>query len=307
MDVSYDVDDGLPVWRCRAGAALPGGTLAVDRLGVGTRCETWLAWSVEQWCPVVVKVVRPHQVQQPRAIRSLSREVTALSDAAHPALSRLLHDGTDDDLPYLLLEYVDGPALDEALDDTGPMAVEDAALLCAQLLAGIADLHRRGMAHLDLKPANVMLRDGHPVVVDFGSARRIGASQPNGRPIGTPGYAAPEQEMCEPISTTMDCYAVGVILYEAVTGDTPGQSSELVAVPPVLRRAVHGLLAPDPERRMTIPVAMRALAETVPADRRPWPRWADRHLRLQATAVRLEAAPIDASAFAERIQETHTG
>ncbi|HEY0806076.1 MAG TPA: serine/threonine-protein kinase [Pseudonocardiaceae bacterium] len=297
MDVTYDVDDGLPVWRCRQGRSLPGGALAMRQLGVSERCETWLAWSIDQWCPVVVKVVRPHQVGQPRAVRSLVREVAALSGANHPALPRLLHDGSDDELPHLLLEYVDGPALDKALEETGPMAPEDAALLCAQILAGVADLHRRGLAHLDLKPANVVLRDDRPVVVDFGSARRLGASQPLGRPIGTPGYAAPEQESCQPVSAIMDCYAVGVLLYEAVTGDTPGQSSELVAVPPVLRRVVHGLLTPDPERRMTASAAMRALAEAIPAERRPWPRWADRHLRIRATAVRLEAAPIAASAF----------
>jgi serine/threonine protein kinase len=296
MDVSYDVDDGLPVWRCRAGRSLPGGTLAVRRLGSGVRCETWLAWSVEQWCPVVVKVVRPHQLRQPGAVRTLIRERTALTGATHPALPRLLHDGTQEGVPHLVLEYVSGPSLFEALDESGPMSVEDAALLCAQVLAGVADLHRRGLAHLDLKPSSVVLRDGRPVIVDFGSARKIGAAQSVGRPIGTPGYAAPEQEACQPVSTTMDCYAVGVLLYEAVTCDTPGQSSELVAVPPLLRRVVHGLLTPDPNRRMTAEVAMRALADTVPAVRRPWPRWADRHLcvrgSVHATAERLEAVPI---------------
>lgn len=308
MDVTYDVDDGLPVWRCRQGRSLPGGAPALRQLSVGIRCETWLAWSVEQWRTVVVKVARPHQVRQPRTIRRLTREVIALSGADHPALPRLLHDGSHDEVPYLLLEHIDGPALDAALDEQGPMAPEDAALLGAQILAGVADLHRRGLAHLDLKPANVVLRDNRPVVIDFGSARRIGASQPLGRPIGTPGYAAPEQELCQPTSSTMDCYAVGVLLYEAVTGDTPGQSSERVAVPPVLRRVIHGLLTPNPDRRMTAPTAMRGLAEVIPAERRPWPHWADRHLRVRATAVRMEATPIAASAFREeRIQHTHTG
>jgi serine/threonine protein kinase len=294
MDVSYDVDDGLPVWRCRPGRPLPGGALAVRRLWVGTRCEAWLAWSVEQWCPVVVKLVRPNQARQPRALRVLTREVTALSGATHPALPRLLHDGTRDETPHLVLEHVDGPGLDEVLEENGPMTVEDAALLGARILAGAADLHRRGLAHLDLKPANIVLRDGRPTLADFGSTRRIGTSQRPGHPTGTVGYAAPELEGGRSISSTMDCYAVGVILYEAVTGDTPGQSSEMVSVPPVLRRVVHGLLNPDPEHRMPAETAMRALADNVPADRRPWPRWADQHLCVRATAERLEPAPIAA-------------
>jgi len=294
MDVSYDVDDGLPVWRCRAGRAMPGGVLAVRRLWVGTRCEAWLGWSVEQWCPIVVKLVRPNQSRQPRALRVLSREVMALAGATHPALPRLLHDGTREETPHLLLEHVDGPCLADVLEENGPMTVEDAALLGARILAGVADLHRRGLAHLDLKPANIMLRDGRPVLADFGSTRRIGTSQRPGHLAGTVGYAAPEQEAGRAISSTMDCYAVGVMLYEAITGDTPGQSSEMVSVPPLLRRVVHGLLMPDPDQRMTAEAAMRSLAENVPADRRPWPRWADQHLCVRVTAERLEPAPVAA-------------
>lgn len=298
MDVSYDVDDGLPVWRCRSGRALPGGALAVRRLGVDAQCEAWLAWSVELWTSVVVKLVRPNHVRQPRALRALHREATALSGVTHPAFPRLLHDGTRDETPHLLMEYVDGPSLAGVLEDDGPMLVEDAAVLVAQLLAGVADLHRRGLAHLDLKPANIVLRDGKPIVVDFGSTRRIGTSQRSGPLTGTEGYAAPEQEAGWTISSTMDCYTAGVILYEAITGDTPGQSSEMVSVPPNLRRVVHGLLAPDPDQRMTAEVAMRMLAENVPADRRPWPSWADQHLCVRATAERLEPAAIALSSAA---------
>lgn len=272
-----DDEDGQPVWTYQEGGPMPGGALAVHRLGVGSRCETWLAWSASLRCPVVVKLARPHQVGDERAARTLCREVTALAGVDHPALPRLLRDGTRGPVPHLVLEYVDGPDLDEVLDSAGPLAPADVALLGAQILSAVTDLHRRGLAHLDLKPANVVLQDGRPVVIDFGSTRRIGSPQPPGRPVGTEGYAAPEQEACLPISSTMDCFGVGSILYEALTCEV-AREGDRSALPPELAPIVSGLLEPDPDRRMTATRAMIALAEAVPAHRRPWPKWADSHL-----------------------------
>jgi serine/threonine protein kinase len=276
MDERYDLDDedGAPIWRHAEGEPLPGGPLAVTRLAVGIRCETWLAWSVNPWCPVVMKLARPHLTTHPRAIRALHREITALTGAAHPAMPRLIADGTQHTVPHLIMEYIDGPALDEELDRTGPMTEPNAALLGAQILAVVADLHSRGLAHLDLKPENIVLRDGRPVVIDYGSARVIGAPQPVGKPIGTEGYASPEQEACQPIAATMDCYGVGAILHEALTDEQVGSGE----VPADMYPVVTGLLEPDPDRRMTVPEAMLALADLLPIDRRPWPKWADRSL-----------------------------
>jgi serine/threonine protein kinase len=278
MGEKYELhEDGEPVWGYAEGEPMPGGAAAVCELGVGLRCETWLAWSTRPWCPVVVKLARPHLVGHAGAVRALRREAAALSGATHPAMPRLIADGTAAAVPHLVLEYVDGPALDERLDSAGPLRPVDAALVGTQVLAAVVDLHRRGLAHLDLKPENVVLRDGRPVVIDFGSARPLGEPQPAGRPIGTAGYAAPEQEACAPISSTMDCYGVGVILYEALTGEAAGGTD---ALPPELRPIVTGLLEPDPADRMTAPDAMIALAAVVPAGRRPWPAWADRELRV---------------------------
>lgn len=281
MDNIEDLDyrDGAPVWRRRAGEPLPGGSLAVRRLGVGVRCETWLAWSTQPWCPVVVKLARPHCTRNTRAAGALRRESFALAGGSHPMMPRLFAEHTDHEVPHLVMEYIDGPDLDEELDRTGPMSPANAALMCVQVLAVIVDLHRRGLAHLDLKPENVVLRDGRPVVIDFGSARPIGTSPRAGHPIGTAGYAAPEQEECRPITAAMDCYGVGSILYEALTCENAGTNSGFDTLPTPLRPIVSGLLEPDPRRRMTATQAMLGLAAAIPAGRRPWPRWADQRLR----------------------------
>lgn len=289
-DTVLDQDDGLPVWHVAAGASLVDGQLALDRLAVGLRCETWLAWSVPMWCAAVVKMARPHQVEHPRARLTLGREVAALAGAMHPGLPRLFIDGRDRPVPHLVFEYIAGPALDEELE-SGPLSSTEVAQFAVQLLAALAVVHERGLAHVDVKPDNVLLRNGQPVLLDFGSARAIGAKQPAGRPIGTPGYAAPELEAGVPISATMDLYGIGVTLFEALAGtpafdphvpagDRPRPAALPAAVATGLAATVCGLLQPDPADRPEFAELMRELAATVPDElARPWPDWADRHLQ----------------------------
>ncbi len=282
LTTELDVD-GKPVWSCGQDTELIEGALAWDRLGVGLRCEAWLVWFVPMWCPAVVKIPRPHQIGQPRARRSLAREVAALGGNNHPSLPRLYRDGTEEARPHLVLEYIDGPALDEepALDEP------EVALLGAQLLTGLLALHQRGVAHVDVKPENVVLRDMRPVLIDFGSARHIGTPQPAGRPVGTAGYAAPELEASEPIAASMDLYSLGALLHEARTGrrtfDPALPAAERPPAPPLghspLAELVLALLDPDPAKRPTPADALTTFADTLPEDLRPWPRWADATLR----------------------------
>jgi eukaryotic-like serine/threonine-protein kinase len=248
-----DTEDGLAVWDWAEGCELPGGSFAVERLGVGHRCETWLVWSVAHWSPAVLKAARPHQIRHPRALKSLRRETAALGGNLHPALPRLLADGTEDAIPHILVEYIDGPTLADELEENGLLTAPEAALLGAQLLPALMALHHRGLAHLDVKPDNVVLRDGRPVLIDYGSARRIGSDQPPGHPVGTLGYASPEQEACEPVSAAMDLYSLGRTLAEAY-GQLPD--------------SLRCLVAPGP----TTEQALRALAATA-GELRPWPAW----------------------------------
>jgi serine/threonine protein kinase len=261
-DLLLDDEDGEPLWPYAEGDAMPGGHRAWDRLGVGLRCETWLAWSPRLCAPAVLKLARPHQADHPRAARTLRREVAALTDNPHPVLPRLYADGTTEAVPWIALEYVDGPTLADELDDAGPLAAPDAALLGIQLLTGLSALHRRGLAHLDVKPDNVLLRDGRPVLIDFGSAREIGRAQPAGHPVGTLGYAPPEMEACEPITAAMDIYALGVTLREVSAG------------PDALADAIDRLCAEDPQRRPAVAEALSVLGRHVAHDAAPWPAWA---------------------------------
>src|SRR4051794_18661736 len=210
----FDPEDGLPVWAYHGGEELVPGLVARERLGVGSRCETWLAWSPASWAPVVVKLARPHQLEHPRARRSLQREVDALVGNLHPCLPRLYAADLDAERPHVVLEHIDGVPLADLLTPWRYRGTTTTAHLAVQLLSALLPLHARGVAHLDLKPDNIVVRDGRVVVVDFGSARRIGSAQPPGRPVGTLGYASPEMEACAPVSAAMDVYGVGAVAAE---------------------------------------------------------------------------------------------
>jgi serine/threonine protein kinase len=280
--VDTDPVDGAPVSGYREGDLLPGDNLAWERLGVGHRCETWLAWSPAMWAPTVVKFPRPHQLDHPRARQTLGREVAALAGNPHPALPRLYVDGTAGAVPHLVFEFVDGSALDDEVDDRGRLAPLDAAILGWQLLAALRTVHARGLAHVDIKPANVMLRDARPILIDFGSARTLGAPQPSGKLIGSPGYAAPELEAGEPIHTSMDVFGIGVTLYEALADDWCFDPDLAAADRPAPRplpdsptgALVMRMLDPDPATRPDVDTTMATFGRiTAAAGQSAWPEW----------------------------------
>ena len=277
-----------PSWSWAPGQELAPGLLAWALLGDGRRCETWLAWDLGRWCPVAVKLPRPGSGTA-RAVAALAQEAQVAGATAHPGLRRLLEARLDRPLPHLVFEYVEGPTLDDALADEGPFHPVDVLLTGMQLAAALGHLHGRGLAHLDLKPGNVVLRDGRPVLIDLGLARPVGEPPAGGHRRGSPPLMAPEQVRRRPASPGMDLFALGVVLYELatgtqafepldqgpparrwpqLTGPPPAASSRSPEVPAALDRAVACLLAPDPADRPAS--AAQALA-LLPRPCRPTP------------------------------------
>src|SRR5690348_2056173 len=111
VDTRLPEPDELASWDFEPGAEITPATQAVALLGDGTRTETWLAWEIERWAPVTVKICRPDHLHSERTLTGLRREADAHRQLEHPAIRRLLDDGLDTPRPHLVMEYVQGPAL----------------------------------------------------------------------------------------------------------------------------------------------------------------------------------------------------
>jgi WD40 repeat protein len=159
-------------------------------------------------------------------IKRFRIEVEAAARLQHPNIAQIFEIGEQHGLPFFAMEFVEGGTLAHKLAGN-PQPVEEAAGLVETLARAMHTAHEKGIIHRDLKPANVLLtKDGTPKISDFGLAKKLdaGAGQTQtGLPIGTPAYMAPEQVTGKPgdISPRTDVHALGIILYEALTGRPP--------------------------------------------------------------------------------------
>ena len=289
--MSILVDSPRTSWGYEPGGPLVPGLRAWAALGGGRRCETWLAWSTERWCPVVVKLPRPDHLTDPATQAELAQEAQIMATLAHPAMQRLYAANLDADPPHLIFEYVEGPSLSTSLVEEGRLGPAEATQLGLQIAGALRYLHGTGVVHLDLKPDNICLRDGRPVLIDFGIARHRGQRRGTGATRGSPPYMAPEQCTGSPAVPASDLFALGAVLFEVLTGQRAyhprregsgwwypqlsGPHPE--RVPGALGAVIDLLLRPDPDARPPDAEAvLKSLAVTLPADEEPpWPAWSD--------------------------------
>lgn len=185
---------------------------------------------------VALKVIHGHLLYDKQIRGRFTREAKILSRLSGPHLGTVLDFGEVPDprgegasLLYIALPKIDGPPLDQVLREQGPLPVERALDIALQVCSALATAHAQGVIHRDLKPANVILQDGNDVfVVDFGMAKILtgGGTGTTGLTahnmvFGTPEYMAPEQARGDELDARCDVYAVGVMLYELLTGGVP--------------------------------------------------------------------------------------
>jgi eukaryotic-like serine/threonine-protein kinase len=195
----------------------------IGHLARGRVTELYQVWSNDHWCALTGKLVAPENLDVAKGAASFRREEEVLRKLQHPNIVRFFGSGEAEGRPYLLLEYLAGPSLYEVLTSMVKrrLHVPDAIRATMHVGAAIHYLHRRGYLYRDLKPANILLREGVPVLVDFDVVRKI---DPPRRPtdrLGTAPYMAPEQILREPLTPATDVYGLGVLLYEMLTGRWP--------------------------------------------------------------------------------------
>lgn len=246
----------------------------LDRpIGDGAFSRTYLATDTVLQRQVAVKILRREYVDNEEFAARFDREAHAAARVSHPNVVTVYDVGRQDGLPFIVMQYVDGPSLKEYVRDEGPLTVEEAVKITVQILDGLAAIHAGGIVHRDVKPQNILL-DANRVakLTDFGVAfltHQTGLTE-TGMALGTAAYMAPEQASGDVVGPQTDLYAVGVILYELLTGRLPFRGDNPVQL---MYRHVSELPPAPRQFNRYIPmstesVVLRALAK-VPSDRFP--------------------------------------
>jgi len=195
------------------------------KIGEGGLAEVYRAQDVALGRLVAVKALRREYVVDPAFLVRFHREAQSAASLTHPNIVAVYDFGQDLGRPYIVMEYVPGRDLRSILQGGGPLAVDQVVDICLQVCAAVGYAHRSGLVHGDIKPGNVLIApDGRAKVVDFGLARALGESamDEEGELVwGTPAYFAPEQAAGDRVLPATDVYAIGVILYEMLTGRLP--------------------------------------------------------------------------------------
>lgn len=196
----------------------------MDRLGAGATGEVFKANDTMLRTIVAVKLLKAEYSADDEAVERLRREVVLARDVSHPNVLKIYHLGDDRGRKYITMQYVDGPDLSRVIAAQAPFEPDRAIVITAKLAAALASLHKQHVLHRDVKPSNVLMDEhGEPRITDFGLAR-LQASPGitrKGMFLGTPAYASPEQASGETLDERSDLYALGVILFEMLTGRPP--------------------------------------------------------------------------------------
>ena len=273
--------------RLEVGTLFAGRYLLRTHLGDGGMASVFAAEDTLLARNVAVKVLRGSSGATVAADRFL-HEARALASLDFPHLVPLYDAGWHDGAPFLVMKLLSGRTLRDLLRDGRGLPMTRSLVIVSQVLKALGHIHRRGLVHRDVKPENVFVaHDDHVTLVDLGIAydARHDLTTPGQPVVGTPRYMSPEQAKGDHGDARSDLYAVGLLLFEAMTGRSPfagvaeGTTGEgviappslspeaLVAIPHEITDVVMRALDPDPNRRFQSAMEMRGSLLRIPPGR----------------------------------------
>src|ERR1700728_5514290 len=204
----------------------------ISRLGSGGMADVYLAQDQLLGRQVAVKLLHHHFAEDQEFVERFKREASSAAALSHPNIVGIFDRGEWNGTYYIAMEYVAGRSLKTLVREQGALDPAQAIDIVVQILRGARFAHRRGVVHRDLKPHNVILdEEGRARVTDFGIAR-AGASDMTltGSIMGTAQYLSPAQAQGHVVSESSDLYAIGVVLYELLTGSVPFDGETAAAI-----------------------------------------------------------------------------
>lgn len=202
-------------------------------IGVGGMANVYRAYDSIDDRTVAVKILRDEHMQNDELLRRFRNESKAIAVLSHPNIVKVYDVSFNEDIQYIVMEYIDGITLKEYIEQQKVLRWKEAVHFTVQILRALQHAHDKGIVHRDIKPQNIMLlADGTIKVADFGIARFARASQQTvtDKAIGSVHYISPEQAKGDVTDEKSDIYSVGVMLYEMTTGKLPFDAESPVSV-----------------------------------------------------------------------------
>lgn len=259
----------------------------LERIGGGGMADVYRAQDTLLDRPVAVKVLRAQFTGDDQFVRRFRQEAQAAARVSHPHIVNIYDVGKDEDVYYIVMEYIQGETLKEYIERKNVLAMDEAVSIALQICEALDHAHQNNLIHCDIKPHNILLGKGGRIkVTDFGIARAVTSATmtQTGTIIGSVHYISPEQAKGGVASVHSDIYSLGIVLYEMLTGQVPfsGESPISIAlkhlqeeivppmqlnpdIPPMVEAIVLKSVAKDPEKRYQTITSMMHDLEVVQA------------------------------------------
>ena len=244
----------------------------LELIGKGGMAVVYRALDRRTGRSVAVKILRPEYNQDEEFSSRFKREAEAASKMSHSNIVNLLDVGQDDNIRYLVMEYVRGRTLKEVIQKKGALSPSVSAQIAIRILAALQHAHRNGIIHRDIKPQNILVHaDGHIKVADFGIARVAGTNtiSKSDSVMGSVFYFSPEQAKGTDVTVASDLYSVGVVMYEMLSGQIPFDGETPVAV---AMQHVSAKARPIHDINPAVPAALERVVEKA-MEKRPENRY----------------------------------